>query len=203
MSGFTLLASPWWVNLLVLVPVIPYLLSRNAKFTLGRKRLLVIAIFGIAFGFVEAAVVVYLRIATGLWPVPQVNGSAALPENLVRIECFREAATIVMLGGIAWLAGQNFKAKIAAFLWAFAFWDFFYYVWLRLTIGWPRSLLSSDILSPHSRALDRTGMVSPPHQQSHRCSNLVPLLKNAPELCPHREKLSRVPSFRVFLESVG
>ena len=146
MPGFTLFASPWWVNLLVLVPVIPYLLSRKAKFTLGRKRLLVIAVFGIAFGFVEAAVVVYLRIATGLWPVPQVNSSAALPENLVRIECFREAATIVMLGGIAWLAGQNFKARIAAFLWTFAFWDFFYYVWLRLTISWPSSLLSSDIL---------------------------------------------------------
>jgi len=146
MSGFVLLASPWWVNLLVLVPVIPYLLSRKAKFLLGRKRLLVIAVFAIAFGFVEAAVVVYLRAATGLWPVPQAHGPAALPENLVRIECFREAATLVMLGGIAWLAGQNFKAKAAAFLWAFAFWDFFYYVWLRLTIDWPSSLVSSDIL---------------------------------------------------------
>ena len=146
MSGFTLLASPWWVNLLVLVPVIPYLLSRKAKFTLGRERLLVIAVFGIAFGFVEAAVVVYLRAATGLWPVPQAHGPAALPENLVRIECFREAATLVMLGGIAWLAGQNLKARIAAFLWTFAFWDFFYYVWLRFTIGWPGSLVSSDIL---------------------------------------------------------
>jgi hypothetical protein len=126
--------------------VIPYLLSRKAKFTLGRKRLLVVAVFGVAFGFVEAAVVVYLRAATGLWPVPQAHGPAALPENLVRIECFREAATLVMLGGIAWLAGQKFKAKVAAFLFAFAFWDFFYYVWLRLTIGWPGSLVSPDIL---------------------------------------------------------
>jgi len=125
MSGFTFFASPWWVNLLVFVPVIPYLLSRKAKFTLGRKRLLVVAVFGVAFGFVEAAVVVYLRAATGLWPVPQAHGPAALPENLVRIECFREAATLVMLGGIAWLAGQKFKAKVAAFLFAFAFWDFF------------------------------------------------------------------------------
>jgi hypothetical protein len=146
MSGFVLLASPWWVNLLILVPVIPYLLSRKAKFPIVRKRLLFIAVFGIAFGFVEAAVVVYLRAATGLWPVPQAHGPAAMPGDLVRIECFREAATIVMLGGIAWLAGQNFKAKIAAFLWTFAFWDFFYYVWLRLTIGWPNSLVSSDIL---------------------------------------------------------
>lgn len=146
MTGFTLLASPWWVNLLILVPAIPYLLSRKTKFHLSKKRLLVIAAVGIAFGFVEAAVVVYLRAATGLLPVPQAHGPAALPENLVRIECFREAATMVMLGGIAWLAGQNFKARAAAFLWTFAFWDFFYYVWLRLTIGWPGSLASSDIL---------------------------------------------------------
>jgi hypothetical protein len=146
MAGFALFASPWWVNLLVLVPAAPYLLSRKTKIPLGRKRLLVIAIFGIAFGFVEAAVVVYLRAATGLWPVPQANGPAALPENFVKIECSREAATIVMLGGIAWLAGQNLKAKTAALLWTFAFWDFFYYVWLRLTIGWPGSLLSTDIL---------------------------------------------------------
>jgi hypothetical protein len=146
MTRFALFASPWWVNLLILVPVAPYLLARKTKFTLGRKRLLVIAVFGIAFGFVEAAVVVYLRAATGLWPVPQAYGPTAPPESLDRIECFREAATIVMLGGIAWLAGQNLKAKAAAFLFAFAFWDFFYYAWLRLTIGWPSSLVSSDIL---------------------------------------------------------
>ncbi|MGD0738106.1 MAG: hypothetical protein ABR957_00835 [Terracidiphilus sp.] len=146
MTRFALFASPWWVNLLILVPVAPYLLARKAKFTLGRRRLLVIAVFGIAFGFVEAAVVVYLRAATGLWPVPQAYAPAALPQSLVGIECFREAATIVMLGGIAWLAGQNFKARAAAFLWTFAFWDFFYYVWLRVTIGWPGSLVSPDIL---------------------------------------------------------
>jgi hypothetical protein len=146
MQGFALFASPWWVNLLILAPAAPYLLARKTKFPLGRKRLVLIAAFAIAFGFVEAAVVVYLRAATGILPVPQVTGPAALPENLVRIECWRETATIVMLGGIAWLAGQNLKARIAAFLWVFAFWDFFYYVWLRVTIGWPASLLDSDIL---------------------------------------------------------
>jgi hypothetical protein len=146
MTRFALFASPWWVNLLILIPAVPYLLARKAKFTLGRKRLLVIAIFGIAFGFVEAAVVVYLRAATGLLPVPQAYGPAALPPSLVRIECFREAATIVMLAGIAWLAGQNLRARTAAFLWTFAFWDFFYYVWLRLAIGWPGTLVNSDIL---------------------------------------------------------
>ena len=113
---------------------------------IGRKRLLIAALFGIAFGFVEAAVVVYLRFATGLWPRPQASAFITLPERLLRIECFREAATMIMLGVIAWLSGQSIKAKTVAFLWTFAFWDFFYYVWLRVTIGWPTSLMNSDLL---------------------------------------------------------
>ena len=146
MSGFQLFATPWWVNCFILVPVVPYLLSKNGKIRLGKKRLLLAALFGIAFGFVEAAVVVYLRAATGLWPDPPAKVLSTIPGHLVRIECFREAATIVMLGAIAWLAGQRIKEKAVAFLWTFAFWDLFYYVWLRLTIGWPGSLLTSDVL---------------------------------------------------------
>jgi hypothetical protein len=146
MSGFVLLATPWWVNLLILVPVVPYLLSRKEKICIGRKRLLVTALFGAAFGFVEAAVVFYLRAATGLWPGPQVKALAAFPETLLRIECFREAATIIMLGGIALLAGQRIREKVVVFLWTFALWDFSYYVWLRLTIGWPTSFINSDLL---------------------------------------------------------
>jgi uncharacterized membrane protein YsdA (DUF1294 family) len=58
MSGFVLLAKPWWVNLLILIPEVPYLLSKKEKLRIGRKRLLVVALIGVAFGFVEAAVVV-------------------------------------------------------------------------------------------------------------------------------------------------
>ena len=146
MSGFVLLAKPWWVNLLILIPVVPYLLSKKEKLRIGRKRLLVVALIGVAFGFVEAAVVVYLRAATGLWPSPPVKALVAVPESLLRIECFREAATMIMLGAIALLAGKSAKEKGVVFLWTFAVWDIFYYVWLRLTIGWPTSLISSDLL---------------------------------------------------------
>ncbi len=146
MAGFVLIATPWWVNLLILIPAVPFLLSKTEKLRIGRKRLLVVALFGVAFGFVEAAVVIYLRAATGLWPGAQVKGLVALPETLLRIECFREAATMIMLSGIALLAGQRTKEKVVVFLWTFAFWDFSYYVWLRLTIGWPSSLTSSDLL---------------------------------------------------------
>lgn len=146
MSGFVLLATPWWVNLLILVPVVPYLLSRTERIRIDKKRLLVTALFGAAFGFVEAAVVVYLRAATGLWPGPQGNTLVAIPGTLLRIEYFREAATMIMLGGIAFLAGQKFREKVVVFLWTFALWDFSYYVWLRLTIGWPSSLINFDLL---------------------------------------------------------
>ena len=146
MSRLVLFAMPWWVNLLILIPVVPYLLSRKEKIRIGRKRLLVAALFGVAFGFVEAAVVVYLRAATGLWPGPQVKALAAFPEGLLRIECFREVATMIMLGAIALLAGKSAKEKVVVFLWTFAVWDIFYYVWLRITIGWPTSLTNPDLL---------------------------------------------------------
>jgi len=146
MQSIVPLATPWWVNLLVVVPVVPYLLSRKAKLRLGRKQLLAAALFGIAFGFVEAAVVVYLRAATGLWPGPVEKVLVSVPEKLLKIETLREAATMVMLGSIAWLMVQSARERLAAFLWAFAFWDVFYYVWLRLIIGWPASLLTSDVL---------------------------------------------------------
>jgi hypothetical protein len=146
MSGIVLLATPWWVNLFILIPVVPYLLLKKEKLRIRRKRLLVVALFAVAFGFVEAAVVVYLRAATGLWPSPPVKALVAAPDSLLRIECFREAATMIMLGAVALLAGKSAKEKGVVFLWTFAVWDIFYYVWLRLTIGWPTSLISSDML---------------------------------------------------------
>jgi hypothetical protein len=146
MSGFVLFATPWWVNLLILIPIVPYLLSKEDKIRIGKKRLLTAALIGIAFGFVEAAVVVYLRAATGVLPGSPANTLAAFPEILLKIECFREAATIIMLGGIALLTAQSTKGRAVAFLWIFAFWDIFYYLWLRVTIGWPSSLINSDVL---------------------------------------------------------
>jgi hypothetical protein len=145
MPHFALFARPWWVNLLVLSPGAPYLLSINGKLRLGWKRLVAAALFGIAFGFVEAAVVVYLRAAAGLLPA-RSNQAFAVPEFLLKIEFFREAATMVMLGAVAWFAGQRWRERVTAFLWTFAFWDLFYYVWLRIAIGWPGSLLSPDVL---------------------------------------------------------
>lgn len=146
MSGLVLLATPLWVNLLILIPAVPYLLSRADKIRIGRKRLLVAALFGIAFGFVEAAVVVYLRAATGMLPGQPGQALDAIPESLLEIERIREAATLIMLAGIAYLAARSAREMAIVFLWTFAFWDIFYYVWLRFTVGWPTSLFNFDLL---------------------------------------------------------
>src|SRR5438876_597227 len=63
-----LIAQPWWVNLLILVPLIHWLAWRQRRLGLGGATLLYAALFGLAFGFVEASVVVYLRAATGMLP---------------------------------------------------------------------------------------------------------------------------------------
>jgi len=120
-------------------------------------------LFGISFGYLEAAVVVYLRaiydpIRQQLHPdrepgdlFPLISPeqlAAAGPENPRRlaIEIGREAATIIMLAAVGMAAGRNFRQRLAAFAIVFGLWDLFFYVFLRLLIGWPKSLFTWDIL---------------------------------------------------------
>jgi hypothetical protein len=101
-------------------------------------------VFSIAMGFLECAVVVYLREiyypAGFAFPVHPLTGSLALTEVL------REAATILMLLSVGFLAGRNLRERFAWFLYAFAVWDIFYYVFLKLLIHWPESIMTWDIL---------------------------------------------------------
>ena len=162
MGKFQLWAQPWWVNLLMLIPLVGFLLLRKKGLPLPRRQLLFIAVFAVAFGFVEAAVVVYLRAATGLLPgyhgtLADVRRSAPefyqqaqtlreFPGSLLTIEVFREAATMVMLVSLALLAGSKARERWAAFLWAFAVWDISYYACLWTTVRWPGSLSDLDVL---------------------------------------------------------
>jgi len=61
-------------------------------------------------------------------------------------EIIREAATIIMLAGVGVMAGRNFTERFAAFIYSFAVWDLFYYLFLKAILGWPPSLLTWDIL---------------------------------------------------------
>lgn len=150
MSGFRLFADPWWVNLLVLVPSVSFYFWRRTGLAIERSTLALAAVLGIAFGFVEAAVVIYLRGAIGLVPAPgaaieQVSVQD-IPSNLLAIEVVREAATIAMLVAIAFLSARRATERWAMFLYVFALWDLSYYAGLWATIDWPPSLLTDDIL---------------------------------------------------------
>jgi len=103
-----------------------------------------VAIFGIAMGYLESAVVIYLREIC--YPGGFYFPLKPLHKHLAVVELWREAATIVMLVAIGLLSGRNKAERFAWFLFAFAVWDIFYYVFLYLFLGWPRSLFTWDIL---------------------------------------------------------
>lgn len=108
------------------------------------QKLLFIFIFSIAMAYLESAVVVYLR---ELYYPDGFNFPIKLiPEKIILIELGRELATIVMLLTVAVITGKLIVERIAYFLFAFGVWDIFYYLWLKVFINWPESLLTDDLL---------------------------------------------------------
>jgi hypothetical protein len=114
-------------------------------------------LFGIAFGQVEASVVVYLRTIAApfrtsaglpaIEPMPLFRAAnLGSLERLLYIEFTREAATLVMLAGVAWAIGKNLRIWFPAFALAFGVWDLTFYLWLKIMIGWPASLFTWDVL---------------------------------------------------------
>ena len=109
------------------------------------RRWTAVGVFSVAMALLEAAVVSYLRVFLDRVDPYQPN-PLPLPAWLMPIELAREAATVVMLLSVAWLAGCNWRARCGYFLLAFGIWDIFYYVFLVPFSGWPRSLLDWDVL---------------------------------------------------------
>lgn len=127
-----------------------------------RQVLIAIVLFGVAFGYVEAAVVVYLRSLSqpalvhvdpgrnpnDLFPtltLAQIQNYPALARAL-EIELGREAATLLMLAAVAIAIGMTRVDSAAAFVTAFGVWDASFYAFLRLFIHWPPALLTWDLL---------------------------------------------------------
>jgi hypothetical protein len=107
----------------------------------------VVLAFGVAMGYLEAAVVVYLRAALGLGPagVALTHDPAAFG-SYGAIEVARELATLVMIAAVGWLAGRGGVERVAWAAVAFGTWDIIYYLGLRLIADWPPSLDAWDIL---------------------------------------------------------
>ena len=112
-------------------------------------RFFFVVVFSIALGYFEAAVVVYLReifYPDGFtFPLAVFNIEPQF-KNLFLTEFGREAASLVLIFTGAWLFGSNNRQRIAYFLTIFAVWDIFYYVWLKVLLGWPVSIMDWDIL---------------------------------------------------------
>lgn len=108
------------------------------------KTLTWVAIFSIAMGLLESAVVIYLREL--YYPQGFSFPLSAMQDKVAITEILREAATLIMLIAIGIISGKTATEKFAYFIYSFAIWDIFYYVFLKLLINWPESLFTWDIL---------------------------------------------------------
>ena len=116
----------------------------NASGDSIRNKIIFLVLFSIAMGFVEASVVVYLRQL--YYPQGFSFPLKIMALEALSIEYLREFSTLVMLFSIAIIAGRKFYERFAYFLLCFGIWDIFYYVWLKVLLNWPESVLTWDIL---------------------------------------------------------
>lgn len=97
-----------------------------------------------AFGYLEAAVVVYLRAIA--YPEGFSFPIKTMSPIILGVEVGREAATLAMLAAVALALGGPRLLKLSRFLFCFGLWDIFYYVGLKILLDWPPSFLTWDIL---------------------------------------------------------
>ncbi len=143
METFQVLASPFWVNLFILIPFILWFAWKK-RLNLTRYQLITLAIFAIAFGILEAIIVVYLRYIGQT--VNQAQALLALPDKIVQAEMIREACTLIILTAVAISSANKSGERLALFFYSFSIWDLTYYLGLKLIAGWPDSLTTQDVL---------------------------------------------------------
>lgn len=111
---------------------------------MGSKGLKWVAVFAVAMAYVEAAAVVYLRRVLGVKDL--IRDMAPFDPQIARIETGRELATLIMILALGWAMGRSRQSRLGYAAFAFGIWDIFYYVWLRILVGWPLSVLEPDVL---------------------------------------------------------
>lgn len=128
-----------------------------------KRTVLALLLFGTAFGYLEAAVVSYLRAlheparqqfypgrpAGELFPLltlDQLHAARGGQDRILPVEVGREASTVLMLAAVALAVAENAAEWAAAFVIAFGVWDITFYLFLKALLGWPASLLTWDIL---------------------------------------------------------
>jgi hypothetical protein len=117
--------------------------SRRTIFRISPTRIIIL--YALAMAWVESAVVFYMRSMIDRL-VPYQPNPLPLAGGFGFAEVVREAATLVMLLMVGWLAGRTWRSRFAYTLLAFGVWDVGYYLWLIPLTGWPTSLGDWDIL---------------------------------------------------------
>src|SRR6266480_7326606 len=72
---------PWWVNLLILMPLLTWYFLRRNRPSLKTIQLIISGFFAIGFAFVEASVVIYLRAITGFLTGSRLSEVATLSSS--------------------------------------------------------------------------------------------------------------------------
>ncbi|MBI4037303.1 hypothetical protein HY385_02670 [Candidatus Daviesbacteria bacterium] len=130
-------------------------------------KFLSVLVFGIFFGLVEAAIVIYLRSFFDLQSIhpltdltkqdiaisfkaiaflkPHLSVLIMGSQKILMVELWRELATLVMLVSLAIAVGENFRQRLAYFFLSFGMWDIFYYIFLKFFLNWPNTLFDTDV----------------------------------------------------------
>ncbi len=111
------------------------------------KKFIGLLLFAAAFAYIEAAVVVYLRL---LFYPGKITGPL-FPLNLQPslagyVELGRELATLILLFSLSYLVATSKEEFFAFFTFSFGSWDVLYYFWLKVLINWPQSMGTWDVL---------------------------------------------------------
>ena len=101
-------------------------------------------VFAISMGFFESAVVIYLRKIA--YPSGFAFPLQPLSSDLATIEIFREVFSLVMLYSVSALLGKRSMERFGWFIFNFAIWDIFFYIFLFILSGWPESPFTMDLL---------------------------------------------------------
>jgi hypothetical protein len=120
-------------------------MTDERNFMRERTRWIVVVIFSLAMAWMESAAVTYLRSLVGRIDPYQAR-PLPISIGLGQAEVVREAATLIMLFTVGWLAGRSWRSRLGYALIAFGMWDIFYYVFLAVISGWPHSIFDWDVL---------------------------------------------------------
>ena len=112
----------------------------------AQRNMILLFLFAIAMAHVEAALVIHLRSLYYPDNPLSIFPLALLSHRDLAIELARELATVLMILTVALLAERTLMRGFAAFLFVFGLWDIFYYLWLKVMIGWPTSWFEWDVL---------------------------------------------------------